>query len=95
MVCFLICHDNIMTNGLSNCDHMKGCSFVAQIISVYMREGLTNELKSYPLIVSLGSVHGGIVSIRVRGTHVLVLVYQGKSQKDSAIRDNLVLHQWC
>ena len=45
-----ICRDNIVTNGLSTCDHMKGGSPGAQTIAAYMREGVTNELKSHPFV---------------------------------------------
>ena len=41
--------DNI-TNGLSNCVHMKDGSPGAQTIDAYMREGVMNESKSHPLV---------------------------------------------
>ena len=71
MVCFLICHDNIMTNGLSNCDHIKGGSLGAQTIAAYLREGLRMNQRATPLFVALGSMLDGIVSLRVRGMCIL------------------------
>ena len=42
--------DNIVTNGLSNCVHMKDGSHGAQTIDAYMREGITNESKRHLLV---------------------------------------------
>ena len=47
-----VCHDNIMTNSLFKCDHMKGGRPEAQATTACMREGVTNELKGE---VSVGS----------------------------------------
>ena len=42
--------DNIITNGLSNCVHMKDGSHGAQSGDAYMMEGVANESKSHPLV---------------------------------------------
>ena len=42
--------DNIVTKGLSNCVHMKDGRPGAHTTDAYMREGVTNESKSHPLV---------------------------------------------
>ena len=42
--------DILITNDLSICAHMKGGSPRAQTTDAYMREGVTNESKSHPLV---------------------------------------------
>ena len=45
-----ICLDSIMTNGLSNWFQVEGERPGAQTTDAYMREGVTNESKSHPLV---------------------------------------------
>ena len=58
-----ICHDSIVTNGLSNCDNLKGGSLRVQTL-IMSRRATT-------LFVALGSLLGGIVSLRVWVMHIL------------------------
>ena len=63
--------DNIVTNDLSNCVHMKDGSPGAQTTDAYMREGSLMNRRATPESMALESMLGGIVSLGVQGMDVL------------------------
>ena len=64
--------DNIITDGLSNCAHMKGGGLGAQTFDTYTREWGTNELKSHPSVHGSWKYAGGTLSESKRNTYTLV-----------------------
>ena len=67
-----ICRDNVMTNGLSNCDHIRGGNPRAKITTTYMRQKSLMSQRSTPLFRALESMFGGILSKSERDMYPLV-----------------------
>ena len=61
-----------MTNGLSNCDHIRGGNPRAKITTTYMRQKSLMSQRSTPLFRALESMFGGILSKSERDMYPLV-----------------------